>query len=243
MVDERFVGKTVPTSEFAGDDGRANPDLIEALEGFRAGSVPRNQVLLRIASARVFVPVKAMLDSVEQTDEGHQVEKDSHMATVSIALPDGRRGLLAFTSVSALADWDSEARPVPAWGRSAAAAAEGEGAQALLVDFGSPHLFVIEGDALAAMAEGESLWEPVADPEIQRAVMDSIAEIARDNACQFELGAPRGDADIRVSVLATPTLNVLFVLEQSAAALAANDVLRARLPRGVELGVDTSSTP
>lgn len=237
MVDDRFVGKAIPTSDFAGDDGEPDPVVIKALTDFRLGTLPRSQVLVTLAAARLFVPVKALLDSVEETDSGHQVEKDSHMATVSIQTANGRRGLLAFTSVAQLAAWDSEARPVAAWGKAAAAAAVGEGADALLVDYGSEHMFVIEDQVLTALAEGEELWDPVSDPQIQAAVMESVAQVARQHGCQFELSAASGDADIRVSVQVTSSLDVQRALSEVAVALQSNPVLRERLPRGVELGV------
>lgn len=237
MTDERFAGKAIPTSDFAGDDGRPDPDVVETLVKFRRREAPRSQVLLTLAAARLFVPVKALLDSVDVMADGHTVEKDSHMATVSIQTSDGRRGLLAFTSVDDLANWDRDARPVAAWGKSAAAAAQSEGADALLVDYGSDHMFVVEGDALVALASGEDLWDPVADPQIQGEVMASVAELARVHGCQFELSAPHGDADVRVCLVVTPSLNVELILEQAAAALAQNPTLRARLHRGVELGV------
>ncbi len=239
VVDDRFDGKSIPTSDFAGDDGQPDQAVLDALVGFRNGSVSRSKLLMTLASARLFVPVKAILDTVESTADGRQVEKDSHMATVSIQLPDGRRGLLAFTSVAALSFWDRDARPVAAWGKSAAAAAEGDGADALLVDYGSPHMFAVEAKLLSALAAADQLWEPVSDREIQEEVMAAVAEVAREHGCQFELSTPNGDADIRVAVLATPGLDVRQVLEQVAPALAANDVLRARLVKGVELGVRT----
>ena len=241
MVDDRFAGKSIPTSDFAGDDGLADAILLQALRDFRSGAIPRSQVLVRLANARLFVPVKALLDSAEETEDGRQVEKDSHMATVSIQTADGRRGLLAFTSAEALTAWDSEARPVAAWGRSAADAARGEGADALVVDLRTDHTFVVEGDALTALASGEGLWDPVADPAIQHAVMAAVATTARDRSCQFELTYPTRDADIRVAVVGTPGLDVHAALNEAAAALGENEVLRARLARGVELGVSSPS--
>ncbi|MFA7266617.1 MAG: SseB family protein [Candidatus Nanopelagicales bacterium] len=241
MVDDRFAGKSIPTSDFAGDDGQADPNVLQALRDFRAGAIPRSQVLVRLASARLFVPVKALLDSVEETQDGRTVEKDSHMATVSIQTADGRRGLLAFTSADALTAWDCDARPVAARGQSAAAAAQGEGANALVVDLRTDHTFVVEGDALTALASGEDLWDAVADPEIQRAVMTAVAGVARDRSCQFELTYPLHDADVRVAVVGTPGLDVNAVLTDAAAALGENEVLRARLTHGVELGVSPPS--
>lgn len=236
-TDPRFEGKDIPTSEFSDDNGEADPAVTAALRGYRSGTVARSQVLNVLLGSRLFVPVKAVLDSVDITDTGHQVEKDSHMATVSVQAADGRRALLAFTSVVTMAQWDRDARPVAARAQTTAAAAQGEGADALLIDFGSDHTFVIDGEALTAMANGEAAWVAILDPAVQAAVMEVVAPIARQHDCQFELVAPHGEADIRLAVIAPDELDVEQVLQEVSSGLRANDVLREKLLNGVELGV------
>jgi hypothetical protein len=240
-TDPRFEGKQIPKSEFNDDDGQADPAVIAALRGYRAGTVARSQVLNVLLGSRLFVPVKAVLDSVEVTDTGQQVEKDSHMATVSVQAADGRRALLAFTSVITMAQWDREARPVAARAQTTAAAARGEGADALLVDFGSEHTFVIEGDSLETMAKGEAAWVAILDPAVQAAVIEVVAPIARQFDCQFELVAPHGEADIRLAVIAPDDLDVENILHDVTTGLRTNDVLREKLAKGVELGVSRVS--
>lgn len=239
-IDERFVGKSIPTSEFTDDDGSADPRVVASLVDFHEGSGTRSQAAKAIAGGRLFVPVKAVLDSVDMTDDGHQVEKDSHMATVSVQIPDGRRGLLAFTSVSAMAQWDQQARPVAARAQMVAAAALDEGADALIVDIGSPHTFVMDKPLLTAIAAGDPVGSPITDPEIQGAVMDVVAPLARRYNCQFEMSEPRGDADLRLTLLAPADLDSQTVLPEVAQALSASDILRSRLPRGLELAVRTA---
>jgi len=70
---------------------------------------------------------------------------------------DGRMALLAFTGTEALRRWDATGRPVPVSVRDAARAARHDGADALLVDVAGPVLFVVEGEELAALADGLAL--------------------------------------------------------------------------------------
>lgn len=157
------------------------------------------------------------------------------MATVSVQIPDGRRGLLAFTSVAAMSQWDDKARPVAARAQMVAAAALDEGADALIIDLGSPHMFVMDTALLTAIAAGEEVGSPIADPQIQAAVMDAVAPLAHRYNCQFEMSEPRGEADVRLTLLAPIGLDAQAVLPELAQALSQSEVLRTRLPRGLEL--------
>ena len=218
--------------------GKADPAVMRALVDFNDGRGTRSHALSALAGSRLFVPVKAVLDSVEVEDGGHRVEKDSHMATVSIQSSDGRRGLLAFTSVAMMSRWDQQARPVAAHARLVCAAAVDEGADAVLVDFGSTHMFAVDGPVLESMANGDSVFDVVADPEVQQAIVDAVSEVARRNACQFELSAPTGtNADARLTLLASASTDISTALTEVGQSLAGNEVLRRKLGLGLELGV------
>ncbi len=134
------------------DLGAADPAVTAALAGYRDRTVDPAAVLAALAESRLLVPVVAVLDEAGTTADGARVEKSSHMATVSTTGRDGRRGLLAFTSLESLRRWKPDARPVPAPAPAVAAAALDEGASALVVDLAGPVLFAIEGSDLAALA-------------------------------------------------------------------------------------------
>jgi len=141
-------GRSIETPDaFAGDDGRADP---------RWGSAYADPVsveaLLR-SGVRLLVPIVSVLDEV---DAQSGADKSSHMASVSLVQSDGRRGLLAFTGVEALARWDPAARPVPVTSHQVAAAALEEGADGVLVDIAGPVRFAIDGEFLAELARGVS---------------------------------------------------------------------------------------
>jgi hypothetical protein len=151
---QRFDGSRLPDPGFAGDDGSADAALEAALAAYDSGTGDRAAVLGALGSARLVVPVVAVLGSVEYDDAGLAHDKTSDMAAVLLARPDGRRGLLAFTSAEHLATWDPEARPVPVTAATAAQAALQEEADALVLDLAGPVRYAVEGDDLRAVAAG-----------------------------------------------------------------------------------------
>lgn len=150
------VAKQIPDPGFAGDDGAADPALRSALAAYTSGEGTYAAALAALLRSRVVVPVVAVAGEVEVDEAGLAHDKTSDMATVLIARPDGRRGLLAFSGLDSLAAWDPAARPVPVAARTAAEAALHEGAEALLLDLHGPHRLVVEGQDLQGLARG---WE------------------------------------------------------------------------------------
>ncbi len=137
-------GRRIETpDQFAGDDGRADARWEAAYADARLV-----EALLR-DGVRLLVPIVAVLD---EADEESGADKSSHMASVSLVQPDGRRGLLAFTGVQTLAMWDPDARPVPVSSHQVAAAALEEGADGVLVDIAGPVRFAIDGQLLKDLA-------------------------------------------------------------------------------------------
>lgn len=146
-------GNEILTSDFSGDDGSADPQLLVALNlNVQMPSVlTQNSVLQALTSARLLVPVVAQVDS--KNDDG--TEKDSHIAQVTFKSVDGRVGLLAFTSIQALQDWDPNARPIAQWASSIAKACVESDFDALLIDMASPHRFAVQGLALLQLASAK----------------------------------------------------------------------------------------
>ncbi len=141
-------GRRIETPDaFAGDDGRADPRWQPAYAD------PASVEALLRSGVRLLVPIVSVLDDV---DAQTGADKSSHMASVSLVQSDGRRGLLAFTGIEALARWDPTARPVPVTSHQVAAAALEEGADGVLVDISGPVRFAIDGEFLAELARGVS---------------------------------------------------------------------------------------
>lgn len=142
-------GRSLAEPAFPNDDGLIAPELAEHV----ANPV---QLLARIGKARIFTPVVAVLldDPEVAAVEG---DKNSEMAAVLMTGADGRKALLAFTSVAAMTAWNPESRPVSVLGQDAAQAAIADGASAMLLDLGSPTFQVIETDDLQHLAAGHQL--------------------------------------------------------------------------------------
>ncbi len=144
-------------SEYVDDSGAADPALVAALARPDDDADRHPARLAALASARVLVPVVAVLGEVEHDERGLARDKSSDMATVLLTGRDGRRALLAFSSTASLQGWDPDARPVPVAAALAAATAVQEGADALVVDVAGPHTCAVEGADLHRLAAG---WRP-----------------------------------------------------------------------------------
>lgn len=140
--------RAIPDPGFAGDDGSVLPEVAAALAAYAQDPTRHNRTLEVVQHARLLVPVVAV--------PGEQAHD---MATALMRGRDGRTALLAFTGAEPLGRWDAEARPVPVTVRRAAAAAQQDGASALLVDVAGPTMFVVEGEDLVALAAGQTLVE------------------------------------------------------------------------------------
>jgi hypothetical protein len=133
-------GRHLVGSTYQDDDGSADPEL-------RAAMAAGRLELADLAEARLLVAVVAVADEIDATGD-----KESHMAVVSMVNTSGERGLLAFTGLDSLQQWQADARPVPVTGHQAAAAAIDDGASALVLDVSGPVRMVITGDGLSALA-------------------------------------------------------------------------------------------
>lgn len=139
---------------FPADDGTTAPAVAAALEAYRVDPAAYSLVLGALVDARLLVPVVAVLGDVEYDEEGLAHDKTSDMATVLLTGADGRRALLAFTSMTSMAAWRADARPVPVPTRDAARAAMQEEAAAIVIDVAGPVTVAIEGEDLEALARG-----------------------------------------------------------------------------------------
>jgi hypothetical protein len=144
-------GSEILGSEFPDDDGLANPELLLALEQHAANATTYNsaQVLAALGnSPRLLIPVVAQIDT--QNDDG--TEKDSSIMSVTFESSDGRIGLPVFSGVEALAEWDPEARPIPRSAKDIARSCLAENFDAMLLDMGSAHRYVIAKSSMEILA-------------------------------------------------------------------------------------------
>ncbi len=229
-----------PTSQFAGDDGSADPELAGLLAGYRDGRTPLRAVVARLAATRVLVPVLAELEAAESVvvdgQEMH-VDKEASAGVVALAAPDGRRALPVFTSVDAMRAWRDTARPVPVDAPRAALSAVSEDWALLVVDPAGPVPVTVPRPAVWALAQGKE-WRPALVPTQDGVVVDDEVLAAVRLAAEpvqhvVRVGAQPGrTAEVAVVLALDPGLDragLDAVLRQVNARLAASEVVAERV--------------
>lgn len=224
--------KNIPDPGFSDDDGTADPRLTAALAAWSADRTAEEPVLEALKGARLLVPVVAVLGEVEEDENGLRREKTSDMAVPTLTAGD-RRALPAFTSIASLARWDPEARPVAVPLHQALQAAAHEKADTLVLDLAGPVTYQLTGRALLALAEGRTGTDPLHDPAVTTAVRDAVA--AEPGVRRAHLGP--GGADGTLALVLAADADPARSARRVAEALAADDVLRARLVRGLDLAL------
>ncbi|WP_107474022.1 SseB family protein [Streptomyces sp. TP-A0874] len=242
-----MLEKNIPDPGFADDDGSADPRLAAALAAYAADPAAGPEVLAALRGTRLLVPVVAVLGEVETGPGGLRQEKSSDMAVPTLRAPDGRRALPAFTSTDALARWDPAARPVAVPLHQALRAAAQEAADTVVLDLAGPVPYQLSGAELLALAEGRESADPLADPavgEALRAVLAAEPGVRLAHLVPGAAGGPVGGGaegggrvDGVLALALTPGARAQDVVRAVASALAADEVLRARLVYGLDLAL------
>jgi hypothetical protein len=154
-----WEGRSFEHAPASDDDGSAPPKLLEALKRFRSRELGEAEVVDALRTSRLLIPLVAELGAAGPSDAGSLVDKSQELSIVTVAGPDGRSVLPAFTSVTAMSAWNSKARPIPADGRRVALAAASEGTDLVVVDPTSDTEFAVRRPALWALAQDEP-WQP-----------------------------------------------------------------------------------
>jgi hypothetical protein len=174
------------------DRGAADPRVAAALASYHGGELTEHDALAVLAGSRLLVPVVAML--AEAGPDG--AEKETDMALPTLIGNDGRRAVIAFTGVQAMAKWRPDARPVPVPARKVCEAAIAE-ADAVVVDLAGPVQVEISGARLAALAAGRDTPPAHEDPDVRAAVAAAVAGVP--GIAGFTLG-PGDGADLVVTL-------------------------------------------
>ncbi|MGI5424685.1 SseB family protein [Streptomyces sp. CA-179760] len=227
-----MANKNIPDSGFSDDDGSADPRLSAALAAWSEERGAVGPVLDALKGARLLVPVVAVLGEVEEDERGLRHDKTSDMAVPTLKAGN-RTALPAFTSTDSLARWDPAARPVAVPLHQALQAAAHEKADTVVLDLAGPVPFELTGSALLALAEGRSSTDPLADPAVITAVREAVA--AEPAVLRAHLGPGRADGTLALVLdpSATPAEAARAVAER----IAADETLRARLVRGLDLAL------
>lgn len=167
--DGRVALVRLPTA--AGDTGDADPAVRAVLAAYAAGDATEHAMLSAVAASRLLVPVVAVL--AEANADGS--EKETEMALPTLVGNDGRKAVIAFTSIETLSSWRQDARPVPVPAPRLWAAARSQ-ADAVVIDVAGPVPVVVEGARLRALADGGTPPPAHADPDIRAAIAEVLPD-------------------------------------------------------------------
>jgi hypothetical protein len=170
-----FAGRAFEASPWTADDGTAPPAYTGALAAFRAGEAGPEAVVDALRGVRLLVPLLAEVGEAGLTDAGLVHDKRAELALVTVAGPDGRKVLPAFSSAAAMSAWNPKARPVPAPARQVALGAASDGTELVVIDAATDR-FGLRRSTLEALAKDLPWSAPWLDPEVGRAVRQAVAD-------------------------------------------------------------------
>lgn len=190
-----WAGREFQENERSDDDGSADPRLVEAVRRFRNAELGPAEVIAAMREARLLVPLVAVAGDEGTGPFGQRIDKTQELSLVTVAGPDGRNVLPAFTSVQAMAVWNSMARPIPVEAARVALAAASEEAEAIILDPGSEFMFGVRRTAFRALATGEE-WTPCYADE---AVLEAFLAAASPERAVRTVQLAPGDPESRLS--------------------------------------------
>jgi hypothetical protein len=188
-----WAGRTFDSHDdaFADDDGLADPAVLVAIAALEDGG-SQAAVVSALASARLLIPLVAEAGEIGETPDGRLVDKTQELSIVTVAGPDGRTVMPAFTSVAAMEAWDATARPIPVEARRVAMAAASEDTQLVVLDPTSTSEFVLRRPAVWAIGQ-DLTWTPCyEDPAVGQAFAESVAGESAVARVELSPGDPLG---------------------------------------------------
>jgi hypothetical protein len=242
------------------DRGDADPGAAAALRAFAAGQGSEHAALAALASARLLIPVVAVLaepaaSADQAVTDGQAISagpppgsalpraKASEMALPTLIGQDGRTAVLAFTGLPALLAWRPDARPVPVPAGQVWRAAAGT-TDAVVVDVAGPVPLAVDGARLAALAAGGPAPPPHEDPDVLAAVAAAVA--GEPVIAGFGLGAGEDGTDLTVELTLAAGHQPSSAGAQEAAGRAAARIMTAggdRLRRGIAVAISAGGRP
>jgi hypothetical protein len=222
---QSWSGRSFEPNAFAADDGSAPAAYVEALATFRAlaaddasqaAAETQDDVRAKaqahaavvdvVRASRFLIPLVAEVGDEGVNAEGLRVDKTQELAIVRVQGPDGQTVLPIFSSVTAMAHWRADARPVPADGLRSAASALLDNCDWVVIDATSDTELVLRRPALRAIAAQEPWIPPHADARVEEYVSSAVSPDERIDG--FSLAT--GDQHARGS---GPDLIIRLVLE------------------------------
>ncbi|TFD08960.1 MULTISPECIES: SseB family protein [unclassified Cryobacterium] len=187
-----WAGREFEANLDAGDDGSAPAALAEALTRFQAREAGEESVIDAIRGSRLLIPLVTKLGEAALNARGQTIDKTQELSIITVAGPDGRTVLPAFSSTAAMTAWNPLARPVPADAVRVALAAAQENTDLVVLDPTSPGEFVIRRPALWAIAQSLPWTPSYASHHVADAFAASIATELSVLTVQLSAGDPLG---------------------------------------------------
>lgn len=154
-----WEGRSFKPNPAPDDDGTAPAALMAVITRFHQGDATEADVVDVIRDSRLLIPLLAKAGETATTELGRTIDKTQELSIVTVTGPDGRAILPVFSSVSAMSNWNPDARPVPAAGTRVALAAASENTDLVIIDPLSDSEFVIRRPALWSIAQATE-WTP-----------------------------------------------------------------------------------
>ena len=154
-----WAGREFEANLDADDDGAAPAALAAAVARFQAREAGEETVIDAIRTSRLLIPLVTKLGEAAVNARGQTIDTTQELSIITVAGPDGRTVLPAFSSTAAMTAWNPLARPVPADAVRVALAAAQENTDLVVLDPTSPCEFVIRRPALWAIAQSLP-WTP-----------------------------------------------------------------------------------
>lgn len=171
-----WAGRSFDINPYSGDSGEADAELMKTISDFQLGKCGPEVVLKAIGQSRLLIPLIANLGESGEGSHGHQVDKSADLSIVTVLTPDNQRALPVFSSVTAMNNWNPEARPVPNDGRKVALAAASEGNTRLVLDPMGDSEFVVRRPGIAAIAQDLPWITPADNPEVVEIINSVLAD-------------------------------------------------------------------
>jgi hypothetical protein len=172
-----WASRSFEPNAFAADDGSTPVAYAEALAAFRVlpedaaeRATAHSAVIDAVRTSRFLIPLVAEVGDEGLNAEGLRVDKTQELAVVHVEGPDGQTVLPVFSSVTAMAQWRADARPVPADGLRAAASALLDNCDWVVIDATSDTELVLRRSTLRAIAAQEPWIPPHADARVEEQV-------------------------------------------------------------------------
>jgi hypothetical protein len=127
-------------------------------------------IIEALRTSRVLVPLLADAGDIGYTPEGKKVEKTQELSIVTVEGPDGLPVALMFSDVEALANWRSDARPVPVEATKVAAWVIDDQMARAVLNPGSASECVIRRGGIVSLLSAEPYAPPVDDERVVREI-------------------------------------------------------------------------